>query len=322
MTNQNIQRRDFLGSTLTAAGITLGLASAAEAARQPKKKAESATNKIGMNLLLWTANPNEEHFPLLEKLKGMGFDGVELPMFDGKGTHWGKMGKFCDEIGLERTVSTAMPQTANPVSEEPSIRRNAVELLKALAERSHEAGATLICGPLYSPVGKLVGRGRNDDEFKWAVEVLRAASEHAQQENILFSNESLNRFETYVFNSQEDCAKLAQEVNMPNFGVHYDTFHANIEEKDPGATIRKVAKAITHVHLSENDRSTPGKGQVAWKETFAALKDINYDRWLVIEAFGKSLPEVAAATCIWRKMYESEEQLASDGIKFVRNNWA
>ena len=98
----------------------------------------------------------------------------------------------------------------------------------------------------------------------------------------------------------------------------YDTFHAHIEEKDPRTALRECADVLVHVHLCENDRSTPGAGQVAWDETFAGLAEIGYDGWVVIEAFSL-LPELAAATKIWRRMFESEEQLARDGAAFVRD---
>ena len=84
--------------------------------------------------------------------------------------------------------------------------------------------------------------------------------------------------------------------------------------------MRACADVLVHIHLSENDRSTPGAGQVAWSETFAAIREIGYDGWVVIEAFGDSLPELAGATKIWRRMFESEEQLARDGAAFVRRS--
>ena len=77
---------------------------------------------------------------------------------------------------------------------------------------------------------------------------------------------------------------------------------------------------ITHVHISENDRSTPGSGNVRWEENFDTLREINYDGWMVVEAFGLALAELAAATKIWRRMYESEEQLSRDALQFMKQN--
>ena len=117
-----------------------------------------------------------------------------------------------------------------------------------------------------------------------------------------------------------DTKRFVQEVDRPNVGVHYDTFHANLEEKNVDAAIRDAAETITHVHISENDRGTPGHGQVRWEETFKALRAIGYDGWMTIEAFGQALPGLAAATKIWRPLFESEEQLAADGLAFMREH--
>lgn len=48
------------------------------------------------------------------------------------------------------------------------------------------------------------------------------------------------------------------------------------------------------------------------------LKRMGYDGWFMIKAFGLALPHLAAATKIWRRMYENEEQLARDGLAFMR----
>ncbi|MEW6235314.1 MAG: sugar phosphate isomerase/epimerase family protein [Candidatus Omnitrophota bacterium] len=315
MTKENIARREFLGrSAMAAAGLSLP-AIGVQAAKKPAKI------RVGINLLLWTDSPTEEHFGLLDTLKKWGYDGAEFPMFQPAGDHWAKLGKHCQEIGLGNTSCVCVPKEADPTHEDAKIRQAAVDFLKRCVDCTHALGGSQICGPLYAPVGKLVGRGRTEEEFKRIVEVMRQACEYAATAQIELAIEPLNRFETYVINSQEDGLKLVDAVSLPNFGLHYDTFHSHIEEKDSPGIIRQAGKRIHHVHISENDRSTPGQGQVHWKEIFRALKDAGYDHWLTIEAFGRSMPAVAAATCIWRKMFESEEQLARDGLKFVRKSW-
>ena len=93
-------------------------------------------------------------------------------------------------------------------------------------------------------------------------------------------------------------------------------------EGRPADAIRTCAPYLAHVHISENDRSTPGTGGVNWAANFAALKEVGYDGWLVVEAFGLALPELVAATKIWRRMYQSEEQLARDGLAFMKSEIA
>jgi D-psicose/D-tagatose/L-ribulose 3-epimerase len=102
----------------------------------------------------------------------------------------------------------------------------------------------------------------------------------------------------------------------------YDTFHSHIEEKNTPAAIRALKGMLAHVHISENDRSTPGQGNVRWAETFDTLKEIGYDNLMVVEAFGLALEKIVAATKIWRRMYQSEHQLASDALRFMKEQVA
>ena len=150
---------------------------------------------------------------------------------------------------------------------------------------------------------------------------MRKAGDHAKKAGVTLVLEFLNRFEIYLLNCAADTAKLVREINHPNVKMMYDTFHANIEEKSIMQALESCKDVMVHVHISENDRSTPGKGGVNWKESWAGLKSINYSGHLVIEAFGQGLPALAAATKIWRRMFEDEEKLAADGLAFMKQSW-
>jgi D-psicose/D-tagatose/L-ribulose 3-epimerase len=275
-----------------------------------------------MDILLWTAVATEEHLPLLESLAGWGYEGVEFPMFSPDCSPWARLGAHLDGLGLGRTAVTIMPETGNPISPDPAVRRAGLDHLRACLDACAELGADRLVGPLYSPCGKLVGRGPTEEEWGWAVETLRAAAEHAEGVGVTLAVEPLNRFETYFLNCVEQAVRLVEAVGHPRLGILYDTFHANIEEKDPVGAARRAGPHLAHVHISENDRSTPGAGHVPWAETFRALREGGFDGWLTVEAFGRALPEVAAATCIWRDMLESEEALARGTAEFIREGWA
>jgi len=277
--------------------------------------------KLGMNVLLWTGAATEEHLPVLESIKGWGYDGVELPMFSPDCSPWGTLAGKLDDLGLGRTAVTVMPETANPISEEAAVRAAGRDHLRACLDACAVLGAETLVGPMYSPCGTLVGRGPTDDERRWAKEALLAAADHADTLGINLAVEPLNRFETYLLNSVAQAAQLVDEVGHPRLGMLFDTFHANIEEKDPVGAITLAGPRIAHFHVSENDRSTPGEGHVPWPETFAALRQTGYDGWLTVEAFGRALPEVAAATCIWRDMLRSEQALAESAAEFIRTAW-
>lgn len=279
--------------------------------------------KVGMNLFLWTDDPVDAAWlPLYARLKDMGFDGVELPIFDPDPAKFAALGERLDDLGLERTAVTVCDPEADPISEDPAVRRAAMDHLRRVVDCCEVAGVSTLAGPLYAAIGRFSGTGPTPDEWQRSLEVVGDAADHAAARGIDLAFEFLNRFEIYLLNTAADTARYVRELDRPNVGIHYDTFHAHIEEKDAPGTIREHAAAITHVHVSENDRSTPGEGQVAWDATFDALVAGGYDGWLTIEAFGSALPSLAAATKIWRRMFEDEEQLARNGHDFIRQAWA
>jgi D-psicose/D-tagatose/L-ribulose 3-epimerase len=273
--------------------------------------------KFGMNLLLWTGELNDGMIPVLRMLKSLGYDGVELPIFN-TSLDYAKWGKILDDIGLARTAVTIRTPEDNPISPDAAVRKKGVEGNMRVLDCCAAAGETALVGPFHSALGHFSGKGRTDDEWKWGVESMRATAEHAGKVGVTLGVECLNRFETYLLNTHADSARFCREVKHPRCRMMYDTFHANIEEKSVTLAIHACADMLAHVHISENDRSTPGKGLVRWCATFDALRQINYDGWLMVEAFGLALPELAAATKIWRRMFESEEQLSRDALAFMR----
>jgi len=277
--------------------------------------------KFGMNLLLWTGELNDDSLPVMESLKGMGFDGVELPVFN-YNLDYAAWGKRLDDLGLERTAVTVRGEDDNPVSPDAAVRIKGVEANKRALDCAAAAGATHLVGPFHSALGLFSGQGPTGDEWKWAVDSMRPVAEHAGAVGVVLGIECLNRFECYLLNTHADSARFAHEVDHPNCQVMYDTFHAHIEEKSVAEAIRACADVLCHVHISENDRSTPGTGNVRWQDNFDTFKEVGYDGWFMIEAFGLALEELIAATKIWRRMYDDEAQLASDGLAFMKAEYA
>ena len=144
-------------------------------------------------------------------------------------------------------------------------------------------------------------------------------AEYAQAQALTLAVEFLNRFECYFLNTLGDAAALVKAVDNSHFGAMFDSFHANIEEKDPAAAIAAHGEVIRHVHISENDRGTPGSGHVDFEALFKAFKARGYDGWYTIEAFGLALPDLAAAARIWRKCFASEEEVYQKGYTLIKS---
>ncbi len=273
--------------------------------------------RIGMNMLLWTGHVTEEHTPILENIKAEGFTGVEIPVVEGDETHYTAIKQVLDRIGLECTTVSVLSADKNPVSPDPAIRQAALDHMKWAIDMSVALGSKILVGPFHSAWKEFTGFGPTADELGWCAEVLRSSAEYAGERGIRIGLEFLNRFECYLLNTTEDTRRLVEAVDHPALGILYDTHHANLEEKNVDTAIRAGGKRINHIHISENDRGVPGSGLVQWKETFAALKAIDYDGWLVIEAFSRLDPDFAGAVHIWRDYFDSPDDVYRDGIRFI-----
>jgi D-psicose/D-tagatose/L-ribulose 3-epimerase len=279
--------------------------------------------RTGFNLLLWTTHVGDEHLPLLERLKATGYDGVEIPLFQGDVGHFRRLAQATRDNGLACTTVTVLPDEAHSaISPDAGSREGALDHCKWAIECSAALGSDVLCGPFHQPLAVFSGQGPSEDEKARAAEVHRAAAEIAAHAGLVLAIEPLNRFECYFLNTMAETQAYVQRVGHPAFGALYDTFHANIEEQDPVGAIGRTADVIRHVHVSENDRGTPGKGHVPWNATFKALRAAGYDGWLTIEAFGTALPGLAAATKVWRDFFPSREEVYEHGLQTIRDGWA
>lgn len=331
-------RRDFLkrvgaGAVIGAAGTGLGPTTGAALATskapsgkeniEDRRLAETSSKeapamRIGVNLLLWSAAMGKESLGLIEKVARFGFDGVEIFIDEPANIDRRAIKKVVDDNGLGITCCSIVGPDRHLISDDRKIRRNARDYLKAAVEISHDVGSSIFCGPLYAGVGVLVGRPRTEEEWGRAVEGLSEVAKDAEAAGVTLCLEPLNRFETYFVNIVEDAVKLAKDVDSPNVKVMGDTFHMNIEEKNLRQPLVVAGDLLHHMHCCGNDRGTPGAGHVDWDDVFAALRDVGYDGWLVIESFVLGNEAIAKAAAIWRDIAPSGDDLARDGLAFLR----
>ena len=278
--------------------------------------------KIGMCMFLWTTSVSKKHEALLKDIKATGFDGVEIPVFAGTPDDYRKLGEMLDSIGLERTAVSAMGDPAmNLISPDASTRKAGIDYMTWAIDCSAALGANRLSGPLHSTLGAFSGGGPTAAEKKRSVTSQRAIGDHAGKKGVTIGLEALNRFECYLLNTMSDLCEHIDAIDRPHVKAMYDTFHANIEEADPIGAYTRNRRNIVHIHISENDRGVPGRGNIPWKETFAAIRKSGYDDWLTIESFGRSLKDLAAATKVWRDFAESPEAVYRDGYRHIRDGW-
>lgn len=271
------------------------------------------TNRRGINLLLWGVEMSDNLLPVLDLIKETGYDTVEIPIMNTDKTYWKNWKKKLNELGLYCVAETINGPDLNSIDGDPAMRKKALEFNKGVIEIANFLEAELFIGPYHSALGAFTGASATGEEKKWAAENLWQLAEHGQRNGVMLGLEYLNRFESYLCTCTDETLELIDLVDHDNCRMMFDTFHANIEEKDLAEAIKRIGNKLVHVQLSENDRGTLGAGHIDFPKIIDALKAIDYQGVISVEAFSQKL----SAAHIWRQMFESEEQLVKDSYVYL-----
>ena len=275
---------------------------------------------FGIHSMLFRETFLEKDLHLLDKAKKLGFDALEIIPFDPDNFPAKKVRTIAADLGLTINTGYGMPAEYNVISPDPAVRKRGRQFAKRLVDLSNDAGAKVFGGAIYCGWGYLSGKMRTSDEWKWGVEACREAAEYAlQTTGLIIGIEPLNRFESHFINTVADAKMFIDEVGLPNVKVHADTFHMIREEDNIVEAIRDAKGYLGYVHACENQRGIPGSGLVPWEGFFQALHEIGYDGCITIESFDPDIESVAKLCCIWRKLADSPEQLATEGLRFLKS---
>jgi D-psicose/D-tagatose/L-ribulose 3-epimerase len=277
--------------------------------------------KFGVNTFVWVSPCTTETIrELAPMVRAMGFDILEISVENPALIDVTEVKEILAKNHLDTVMCGAFGPDRNLCSTNPEYSENARQYILWLIDAAAELGATTVCGPMYSSVGKdhLEDPDARQAEWERAVAGVRELAVLAQEKNVRLAFEALNRFETDMINIVDQGLQFAEETGMDNVGLHLDTFHMHLEEKNSANAIRKAGNKIFHFHACENDRGVPGTGQVHWMEIGQALKDVNYQGPVVIESFTNQVKEIARAVCIWREIAPSQDAIATQGLNFLK----
>ena len=278
--------------------------------------------KFGVNTFVWVSPlATAAIADLAPKAKDMGFDLLELScekpdLIDVRGVR-----QKLHSVDLDAIVCGAWGPDRNISSEDAAVAAASKTYIRWLIDAAEILESPTVCGPMYSGVGKahLEDAAARKAEWDRAVLGVREMAEYAAPKGVRLALEPLNRFETDMINVVLQGLDFIEQVGMDNVGLHLDTFHMHLEEKNSAAAIRRASGHIFHFHACENDRGVPGAGQVRWMEIAAALKEVEYQGPVVIESFTSEVKEIARAVCIWREIAPSQDAIAADGLKFLKS---
>ncbi len=275
---------------------------------------------IGVNSWVWTSPFTNESLGLLQKAKAMGFDSFEIALEDPANVSAEKVKAAIKESGLRPIVCGAFGPSRDLTHEDPKFRAESIAYIRDAVKLCQTWGAKVMCGPMYSAVGKRRQVSPEQKKIEWdlAVKGLKEAGKIAADHGVTLAIEPLNRFETDLINTAAQVVQLVKDIGQDAVRIHLDTFHMNIEEDSIYEAVKLAGKSLAHVHACECNRGTPGNGLIDWKGLAKGLKEIHYSGDAVIESFTPECKAIAAAAAIWRPLAKTQDDLASGGVKFLR----
>jgi D-psicose/D-tagatose/L-ribulose 3-epimerase len=275
---------------------------------------------FGVSTWLWTSPFTTETTALFPKIRSMGFDAVEIPVEYPELIDGAKVKRALDEFELKPIVCAAFGPTRDLTHEDPSVHETCIDYVVRCFELCNVWGAEFVAGPMYSAVGKarMIPKDQRRVEWERAVTNLQRVCKISENYGVKIALEPLNRFETDLVNTAADVVRLVRDINHPAAKILLDGFHMAIEERDLEKAIVTAGEHLIHVQVSENYRGTPGTGQTPWQSFRNGLARINYDGCVSIESFTPEIKELAGAVCIWRSLADSQDQFASEGLRFLK----
>lgn len=275
----------------------------------------------GASSFIWVSPFGDDNVrDLAAKVARLGFDVLELCVEDPSLITGEVVADTIREADLGVSVCGAFGPDRDLSHEDTGMREQGLIYLRGCIDLAQAVGSRLVVGPMYSAVGKtrLLPEDEREQQRRWAAESLRAAGEYAGERGIGLALEPLNRFETDLVNTVEQGLDLCERIDLDNVGLLLDTFHMNIEEKSVPEAIRQAGDRMLHFHACENDRGTPGAGHVEWSPVLAAVREVGYGGHVTIESFTPEIQEIARAVSTWRPVAASGDDLARDGLVFLK----
>jgi D-psicose/D-tagatose/L-ribulose 3-epimerase len=277
-------------------------------------------NPIGANTWIWVSPLTDERLAsIAPRVHAFGFDVIELPIENLGDWDPAQARELLHGHQLSATTCAVMSPDRDLVSDDPAVVESTHAYLRGAIDMAAAVGAKTFAGPIYSPVGKTWAMNASEraSAVSRLVDNLRPVAAHAEDRNVTVAIEPLNRFETSFMNTAEQVMEVVDRVGSPSIGVLLDTFHMNIEERDPARAIRTCGAHLAHVHACGCDRGAPGGDQIPWPRIASALRDVGYEGPIVIESFTIENQAIARAAAIWRPLAPTQDAIATEGLGFL-----
>ncbi len=229
----------------------------------------------------------------LEKIKKLGYDGVELAVRDPALLNVSEIVAFLNEVKLPvPAIGTGQAYGEEHLSFTDvnfDIRSRAIDRIISQIDLARQLNAVVIIGLIR---GKNQAGVSKDQTESWLIHALRECASHDESVKIVI--EPINRYETDLMNTVESGMRFLDKLAKDNVGLLLDTFHMNIEEPSILESIVTAKDRLFHFHVADSNRWYPGAGHINFQEIFDVLNKMNYKGFVSAEIIPHPDPDTAA----------------------------
>ena len=274
--------------------------------------------KFGAHIFLWSSHWNATHLPLLDRAKALALDCLEIPVGDDVQLS-SSLRERASALGLDLVISPGgvWPMECDISLPDAAHRARGIVWHRNWISRAAEAGAIAYTGAIYGHPGNVQNLPLRDDELRRAADGLHALAEHAAACGVVLAIEPMSHFRTHLINTPQQAMRLIELAGHPNLRVLIDTYHIVTEVRDYAAAVRSAAGRLWGIHACENHRGVPGGGIVPWNGIFAALREFEFDGYVIMESYNSSIPGFAESHGMFHNVCTDGDRFVREGLRFL-----
>ncbi|MEN6418154.1 MAG: sugar phosphate isomerase/epimerase family protein [Clostridiaceae bacterium] len=229
----------------------------------------------------------------IEAAGEFGYDCVELHVRAPEELELQKLEQALDRTGLcVSALGTGRAYVDDGLSLiDSQTRELALQRLKGFLDAASVLGAKVIVGCLR---GNIPSPEQKKECLDRLAEAMARADLYALERGVTLLLEPINRYENNYLCSVGDAADFIRSAGLTSTGILADTFHMNIEERDPVSALFDNADLIQYIHAADSNRLYPGGGHTDFPALFAALKQSGYKGEISAECLPLPSDELAA----------------------------
>jgi len=257
-------------------------------------------------------NINED----FRKFAEIGYSGLELSIRDTEDINWHDFNKALQDNNLELvTLATGLVRKIDNISLMDGDKEKRQTAVMRINKMINHLGAydssskNILIGYVK---GELTADSKeNKERIKRVTGSLEEVLDVAEQKKVKILIEIINHNETNFITDIADGARFVSGFKSGYLKLLIDTYHMDIDERNPSEAIKSASQYIGYVHISDSNRKFPGNGSIDFKPLLAALKDTGYKGYLMLECNEKENADSAAAG------FESRHEPLSSGYAYI-----